>query len=182
MHAALGIFAGGRGTRMGNVAKGLLEVNGETLLARWLRVGAACGLPCLLVGAAHGYAGRVVLDVGTDLGPLGGLLGLLRAVRGEATHVVVVACDMPFVSEALLTRLVSAPAATIVAPCTEGRWEPFFARYDVEAVLPAAEALALAPRRALQALFRTATPLSLDADERRQLRDWDTPEDVAADR
>lgn len=185
MQIALGIFAGGLGTRMGSVPKGLLVVEGETLLARWLRIGAACNLPCLVVGGgnAHAYTGPVVADVGAELGPLGGLLGLLRHARGEYTHVIAVACDMPFVSESLLQRLVAAAPAEVVAPYTEARWQPFFARYEVATLLPKAEALAVSTRHALQGLFGGhAEALSLDAEELRQLRDWDTPEDLAAER
>lgn len=185
MGSVVGIFVGGRGTRMGSVPKGVLRTpDGETLLDRWLRVVAECGVPAVLVGAAGTYdlPARIVEDAGR-LGPLGGLLGLLRDTRdrGAHSHVVAVACDMPFVTAALLGRLLAAPEVAVVAARRGGNWEPFFARYEVTSTLPHAEELARGTRWSLQPLLHGAVQLPLDADEASQLRDWDTPEDVALD-
>lgn len=173
----VGIFVGGQGTRMGGVAKGLLEHEGETLVARWTKICAACEAPAVLVGDHPAYRalGLPILADARVPGPLGGLLALLENAR--VPHVVAVACDMPFVSAALLTRLLDAPEAPIVAARSGVRWEPFFARYEVAAVLPHARALAASPRHALQPLFTGATELLLSPGERLQLRDWDTPAD-----
>ena len=173
----VGIFVGGQGRRMGGVAKGLLEHEGETLVGRWLKTCAACEAEAVLVGDHPAYRalGLPTLVDAHVPGPLGGLLALLESA---ATHrVVAVACDMPFVSAALLTRLLEAPLAPIVAARSGDRWEPFFARYEVAAILPLARGLAASPRHALQPLFTAATELVLSPGERLQLRDWDTPAD-----
>ena len=87
-----------------------------------------------------------------DLGPLGGLLALL-AHAGERAAIAV-ACDMPFVSPELARRLAETRvAAPAVAARRDGRWEPFFARYDAKVVLPTALAHADARRGSLQALL-----------------------------
>ena len=113
--------------------------------------------------------------MGSQLGPLGGLLALLRSTGG---HVIALACDMPYVSYELLRRLVEAPLAPIVAPRRDGRWEPLFARYDAAQVEPLAHAA-----RGQTALWQLldaagAVELPLAVDEHAQLDDWDAPEDV----
>lgn len=181
-----GLFVGGASRRMGGRPKGLLPgPSGESLVARWAGLFAAIEVPLVLVGEHEAYAGvglPCLRDEGADLGPLGGLLALLaRAGGGRA---VAVACDMPYVSEGLLRRLLSAPPAPAVAARRDARWEPFFARYDAARVLPVARARASRRERALQGLLDQvgATELPLSAAEARELRDWDTPQDVARGR
>ena len=95
---------------MGGVAKGLLPApdSGEPLVARLRHKAESLGLRCVLVGAAPAYAGLGLEMIGDDppgLGPLGGLRALLRAAAGAP--VLALACDLPFVSRALLARLAS---------------------------------------------------------------------------
>jgi molybdopterin-guanine dinucleotide biosynthesis protein A len=189
MHASLvaGIFVGGGSTRMGGRPKGLLRApSGETLVERWKGLFEALAVPCVLVGErvkeAYASSGLRLLDDARpedELGPLGGLLALLAHAGDRAA--IVVACDMPFVSLELLRRLASVeePAPALAAR-REGRWEPFFARYDARAVLPTALAHADARRGSLQALLDAvrARELDLRADEHAELRDWDTPDDA----
>ena len=167
---------------MGGKPKGLLRApGGEPILERWRRIFGRLGLEHVLVGAHHAYASfGVALDdhPGAE-GPLAGLLALLEHARGSV--VIAVACDMPYVSERLVARLVAAPPAAIVAPRRNGRWEPFFARYDAARVLPGARARAAQGKMALQGLLDSGetNELVLDPGESDQLHDWDTPEDVA---
>lgn len=163
---------------MGGVAKGLLQHQGETLVARWLRLCAECEVPAVLVGEHPAYAelAAVVPDLGA-VGPLGGLVALLR--QASTRYVVSVACDMPYVSRELLTRLLDAPHADVTAARRQ-HWEPFFARHAVAATLPLATQLLASERHALRPLFERAVPLALTADEARQLRDWDYVTDLDA--
>ena len=88
---------------------------------------------------------------------------------------------MPFVSRALVERLLAAPADTpIVAPRRDGRWEPLCARYDPARVLPMAVARAASPDHSLQRLLddAAASGLALLPHEADELRDWDTPDDL----
>ncbi len=178
-----GIFVGGSSSRMGR-AKGLLRApEGLTLIARWQRLLRDAGARPVLVGRRPEYAQvdlPVVDDAAPGLGPLGGLVGLLRAAREE--RAIAVACDMPFVSPALLARLVAASEAPVVAPRRDGRWEPLFASFDPPRVLALAEARAARGELALQGLLDAAgaTELPLGEGEDAELRDWDTPRDVTA--
>lgn len=210
--AIAGLFVGGRGLRLGGRAKGLLAAPGgtETLLARWQRVisTAAPGVDIVLVGEHPAYAGLepksthlpTLGDVPAGIGPLGGLHALLLHARSRGERdVLALAVDLPFVSTALLTRLMlETPDAPALAPRTSGRWQPLFARYATEPCLatcaglvpPALDrALADTPsdgahvrrvgvRSLLQALGSRASVLSLSPAEERELSDWDTPEDI----
>jgi molybdenum cofactor guanylyltransferase len=183
--AIAGIFVGGAGTRMGGVAKGLMRTpDGATLVDRWAALLGPLGLEIVLVGAhAHpAYAGlglEMVDDAPRGIGPLGGLVALLgRAGRARA---LAFACDMPFVSSALVHRLLAAsPDAAILAPRRDGQWEPLCARYDPARVLGPATARARADDHSLQRLLGDvgATALALSARETNELDDWDTPDDL----
>ena len=177
-----GVFVGGAGKRMGGVAKGLLVApSGETLVARWQSLLARVGTDVVLVGARGEYAhlGLPMLDDDPPgVGPLGGLAALLG--RAGARPALAVACDMPFVGEALLRRPLAAPPAPGVAPRRDGRWEPLLARYDAARVLPVVRAHLAQGRHALQGALDAAgaVELALVLGELAELRDWDTPEDV----
>lgn len=182
-----GVFVGGAARRMGGAAKGLLRApSGDAIAARLAKVLDELGVGVVLVGDARAYAelGRgAIPDAFAGIGPLGGLVALLRHARAlGAAHALALACDMPFVSRALVARLVGhASDAAIVAPRRDGRWEPLFARFDVARALPIAEGRAVRGEGSLQRLFDEAgaAELPVDAREADELRDWDTPDDVA---
>jgi molybdopterin-guanine dinucleotide biosynthesis protein A len=177
-----GIFVGGRGTRMGGVAKGMLTTSdGETLVARWRRLFDAIGLRPVLVGRHPAYA-QIDLpsidDDPKDIGPLGGLVALLATAR-EA-RAIAVACDMPFVSPELLGKLTTfRSSAPIVAARRGGRWEPLFARYDAPRVIALARERSAQGRHSLQGLLQEMKTevLPLTPAEENELADWDRPED-----
>jgi molybdopterin-guanine dinucleotide biosynthesis protein A len=190
MRVRIGIFVGGRGTRMGGAAKGLLALpSGERLLDRLL---AECraALPeasIVLVGAAEAYesfALPALADQPCGIGPIGGLAALLLdAEQSGATHAVALACDLPYISRALISRLATvAPEALAVAPRRAAIWEPLCARYAVLA-LPHVRAAISDEQRSLQKLFARlaehARAISIDATEEQELTDWDSPEDLA---
>lgn len=178
----VGLFVGGRSRRMGR-PKGLLRLaSGETIVERTVSLVRSMGLRCVLVGDAAAYREHLpdvpVVEDRPDLhGPMAGLASLLEAAGGPA---IALACDMPHLEAPLLDRLIRFDAGCeVVAPRGEdGRWQPFFARYDGDRSLAR---LAGAATR-MQALFRGdhARELPLADEERALLRDWDTPEDVAA--
>ena len=186
-----GVFVGGRGMRMagagaaggtGGVAKGLLTApGGGTLLDRWRAVLGASGVEVVLVGRHEAYASlglEMVDDDPAGIGPLGGLVALLKRAGGG--HALAFACDMPFVSEALVGRLLGAPTAAIVAPRRDGRWEPLCARYDAARVLPPALRRIAAKEHSLQRLLDEAgaTALPIEPNDAHELHDWDAPGDV----
>jgi molybdopterin-guanine dinucleotide biosynthesis protein A len=185
--ALLGIFVGGRGARMGGAQKALLRAPGgaETLVARALRVARVAGCEPVLLGAAElGDDARGVVqlpDRAQGLGPLAGLASLLDYARDRPA--LCLACDMPYVSSALLLRLVNeSPDALVLAPrdAASGKCQPLCARYASARVAPVLAAAMAEGVRSFQALFgrMTVSALPLTRAEHEELRDWDKPEDI----
>lgn len=183
----MGICVGGRGRRMGGVQKALLIApdTGETLIARLLRLGRDAGHEVVLLGAAelgaHAAGAPQLADRAEGIGPLAALQSLL-AYAGER-EALCLACDMPFVTAALLARLADGEAnADVVAPRdgATGKWEPMFARYRSASVAPLLERALAQGERSFQGLFAhlSVRELVLGETERAQLRDWDTPDDM----
>ena len=156
-----------------------------TLVERWLANARSLGWPARLVGSQSGMASGVDVprldDDPAGIGPLGGLRALLGEVGDRPA--IAVACDMPYVTSALLQKLAQHPATTpVVAPRERDadRWQPLFARYDPVRVLPVLDAALADSVRSFQGLFERleVAELMLDDGERGALRDWDTPQDV----
>ncbi len=192
---AIGIFVGGKGLRMGGVAKANLLHEGRTILERtldccavaWSHLFGASAAPLIyLVGESSAYAASGVQRIADDpsgVGPMGGLRAFSRALPPR-TSGLVIAGDLPFLSAQLIARLASeAPSAEVLAPRElDGRWQPLFARYLPALVLPLIDAALASGETSLQRLFARlgsrAQTLELSTTERELLRDWDRPCDV----
>jgi molybdopterin-guanine dinucleotide biosynthesis protein A len=112
------VLAGGKSRRMGR-DKALLEFDGAPLIARVLaRVRAVCAQVLVVADDVEAYArfgAPVIPDVYPGKGSLGGIFSGVYAARAE--YALVVACDLPFLNEALLRYLISlAPHNDIVIP------------------------------------------------------------------
>ena len=186
----IGIFVGGKGLRMGGVAKGLLNVpdGNETLIARLLRVcsEAAPLAEVCLIGQATAYGGLglpVLADQPSGVGPIGGLKALLEhaQARGAATALAL-ACDLPFLDASVIARLLTDVPRGARVPLALGRRQPLAAAY---APGPALGAVNAALRFNTHALMRVLELLGdglecLDflGSAGHALTDWDHPEDV----
>ena len=83
---------------------------------------------------------RVITDAIPDAGPLGGIYSALLDAAHE--RVIVVACDLPFVTAALLRRLVEeadAPGADAVVPRSARGLEPLCALYTTRCAAAAGD-------------------------------------------
>src|SRR5262245_56475073 len=126
----VGLFVGGLGSRFGGIAKGnLRHPSGVRLVERLASVGetALPGAPLVLVGERAEYAdlGLTALsDEPSGIGPLGGLRALVAFAKKNACGgAIALACDMPFVTAELVSRLAREhPTATALAPRDDGRW------------------------------------------------------------
>jgi molybdopterin-guanine dinucleotide biosynthesis protein A len=192
---AVGVFVGGRGLRMGGVAKGLLMREGRTLLDRLVEACRLAAAPhqlldLYLVGNAAAYADTPLPHLADDpagVGPMGGLRSLLRAADGAGLDAVALAVDLAYPNVELMRRLFSEqPAALALAPREAERWQPLFARYRPAAALPVVEAALAAGKSSLQEIFAglargpgSVVELVLSPLERGALRDWDRPSDMA---
>jgi molybdopterin-guanine dinucleotide biosynthesis protein A len=112
--------------------KAFLEFQGETLVERALALmGRVCPSVAIVGDPARfsGY-GSVVEDVYSGCGPLGGIHAALVASSAELN--LMLAVDMPFVSEELLRYLFAAAEeseAVVTVPCTEKGLQPLCAVY-----------------------------------------------------
>ena len=138
----------------------------------------------MLVGEASVYRSLdlpSLSDLPPGIGPLGGLAALIQHAAEQHAQAICLACDMPYVSAALLHRLAhEAPQASALAPRDARGYQPFFARYDSEATLPVVKQRIAEKRHSLQRVLSSldTEELCLSDDEAQELRDWDRPEDI----
>lgn len=135
------IQAGGQSRRMGR-DKGLVLLHGRPLVRHLLDRVADLGDEVLITtNQPEDYAflgARLIPDRSPGAGALSGLRTALQAAHGD--KVLVLACDMPFVSRPLLIHLIElAPQADVVIPRPGGEYEPMHAIYD-KGCLPEIEA------------------------------------------
>jgi molybdopterin-guanine dinucleotide biosynthesis protein A len=147
------VLAGGKGSRLGGVNKALVRVGDRSNIERVLDVLSSVCQEIVLIAndqaLAQIYGARVVFDHQPHAGVLPALAQGLRSTRSEL--VVVVACDMPFLSgELLAEQLRLSQAVDVVIPLVEARPEPMHAVYRRE-------------------VCRRAITASLEAGERRMI-------------
>lgn len=166
------ILSGGRGTRLGGVRKALLDVGGEPLLSRTLRLFRSLFADVLIVAnEPEPYArfqARLVPDVIPGKGAPGGLHAALSA--SGTGWVFVAACDMPALSANAIQALAAfrgdAPAAIVR---WQGRLEPLHAFYSRRCLAP------------LDALLRAGDPSFFQLAQSIGARIVDEPEWRAID-
>jgi molybdopterin-guanine dinucleotide biosynthesis protein A len=131
------ILAGGQATRFGGRDKSALLVDGRAILDHQIAALAPAVDDVLIVGGAR----ATIHDIVPGCGPLGGLHAALTAARGDA--VLLVACDMPYLSTPFAAYLLSLAAeADIVVPQSERGYHPLCAVYTRACLEPAAARLA----------------------------------------
>ena len=126
------ILAGGKNTRMGS-EKALLKIGDRLIIDVISSTLRPVTDEILIVSGNHDvyarYCDRVVEDIASNCGPLGGIhAGLVQVVNSRA---LVTACDMPFVSTALARLLIKEAAVfDILVPRYRGYPEPLFSVYN----------------------------------------------------
>ena len=183
MNVAGLLLTGGRSTRMGT-DKAALVVDGVPLAERAAAALSGVVAPVLEVGPARSSL-PAVTEPRPGAGPLGALAAGAAALssRGHVGAAVVLATDLPFVTERLVRFLASRPSEATVVPVVAGRRQPLAARYGPSA-LALAPVLFDAGRRSLAALLEEVDVVEILEDELalrvdlRELEDVDTPHDL----
>jgi len=180
------LLVGGASQRMGR-DKAHVALAGEAVATRLAHRLAALCEDVLLVGGdpPADAPGRRVPDVEGPRCALRGLASALSAAHAE--RVLVLATDLPFVSEALLLALVAWPEADVVLPRDPGGPQPLCAVYRREPALRAASRrLAAGERLALHELLTELEVRTLPQDvlaaldpDGSALSNLNTPEDLA---
>lgn len=181
----IGILVGGLGSRLGGAAKGLLRLpNGRTIVEHLTSQARAVApeAPLYLLGNRDEYGGLSIPalpDDPTNVGPLGGLHGLLKQPCDE---VLLLGGDLPYLTASVMRRLLTADLGNAVAAATGNppRWEPMLSRYRVPAALPVVREQLQRKEYGLFSLLDRlgATALVLSGDDASEIADWDTPEDI----
>ena len=127
---AAAILTGGGARRMGGRQKALLDVGGRTILDRQLDVLRELADPVFIVGAeAAAWAERGLTAVADEIPGCGTLGGIYTAiVRSPRARTIVVGCDMPYLSGALLRHMIDMDA-DVVIPRSRHGLEPLCAIY-----------------------------------------------------
>lgn len=189
------VLAGGKGTRMGGVEKGLLDLGGRPLIAHVLeRLAPQVGRVAINANRElerHAAFGLPVLEdtVPDFAGPLAGILaGLEWAEREGARAIVTAAADTPFLPRDLRTGLELACVASEVdlalaaSPDGSGKvWRhPTFGIWPVRLKDDLAEALAEGTRKIVRWTDRHGAATAVfDHDGADPFFNINTPEDLA---
>jgi molybdopterin-guanine dinucleotide biosynthesis protein A len=164
------VTAGGRSSRMGK-DKAWLEIDGrsmiEHVIGELLRV-----TPLVSVIANSPDYNRLRLPVLSDVNPG---IGPLEAIRTALTNsradwIVLVACDLPFVTAELLKTLLDCASGhqAVVPMNAEEKIEPLCAVYSIEALEPVT-ALITSGERKVSRLFDRLRTRMVPFDELRRL-------------
>ena len=168
------ILAGGRASRMGGVAKHELVVGGATIFARQCAVLAPRVAEIIVSGPAiEGH--RSVQDV-AGTGPLAGIAAGLAACA--TPWLLVVAGDMPYVSAALIDRLIAARAGDATGVTHAGRPEPLLCALRVAAARPVVDRLLAERRFKASGLVELLASSWIDEPDAHVLANVNAPEDL----
>ena len=149
------IQAGGRSSRMGQ-DKGLVPLAGKPMVEHVLERVHGLGDEILLTTNFPDHYAYLNLRMASDEEPgAGALPGMQTALRAAAhEHVLIVACDMPFLNRALLQYQLSlAPEADVIVPFWEENFQTMHAVYGRVRCLEAVERALERGRRRLISFY-----------------------------
>jgi molybdopterin-guanine dinucleotide biosynthesis protein A len=190
------VLVGGRAARFGGRDKSALVVDGLTILERQLEEISQISRDILIVGRVS--PGDAVLQHGPrhsevrraadrveHCGPLGGLDAALAAARHD--RLVLLACDMPFVTAAFLAHLLALTGnADAAVPRTERGYHPLCAAYT-RGCQPAIARRLAGGQLSMVGMLQEVRVCDVDAadierfgDPRRLLANLNTPADIEA--
>jgi molybdopterin-guanine dinucleotide biosynthesis protein A len=180
------VLAGGKSSRMGS-DKAFVQLNGETLLSRVLKLSGAVAGEVKIVGDAGKFAtfGPVVEDVYREQGPLGGIHAALSTSATELN--LMLAVDLPFVVPALLKYLIlraRESRALVTVARAGGRLQPLCAAYRREFAEVAGDSLKKKKNK-IDAIFAMVETCVIEEDElvhvgfsAAMFRNLNTPEEL----
>ena len=160
------IQAGGRSSRMGQ-DKGLVLLAGKPLIEHILERVAGLGDQLLLVTNQpenYAYLGlQMASDPVPGAGALPGLHTALQAAKGD--HILLVACDMPFIQRLLLEKLLALRfEADLIVPFWENNYQTTLAVYARRPFLVAVSAALQRGQKRLISFYDDITVLKIDEE------------------
>ncbi len=162
------VLAGGKSTRMGKNksflsyrGKNLIDVPIETLTGIFSDVVLSVNNP----EDYSGYSLPKVVDQYSEIGPMGGITSVLKSGR---QRIFCVACDMPFLNQALIEYLCSFIDYDAVIPIWEGHAEVMHSVYS-DSLVPAFENAISSHRYKITDALKASNVRYIYADEIRPL-------------
>lgn len=157
------IQAGGRSSRMGQ-DKGLVLLAGKPLIEHILERVAGLGDQLLLVTNHPENYAHFGLPMASDpvpgAGALPGLHTALQAAEGD--HILLIACDMPFIQRPLLEKLLALRSeADLVVPFWEHNYQTTLAVYARRPCLAAVSAALQRGEKRLISFYEAITVLKI---------------------
>lgn len=139
------ILAGGKGSRMGYVQKGTIQLADRPVIEYILQAVKPLATNILISANSRSYdqyGYPVIPDEQPDKGPLGGIVAALR--QSPADNNLVVACDMPNVTTSFVSWLLAQQEeeADAIVPMIHGDTQPLCALYKKSALPVLAACLA----------------------------------------
>jgi len=137
LKTTLAILAGGKATRLGGINKALIEIEGDTIISKIHRALGTISNEVIIISnqaqTDYRIPAKIHPDIIENCGPLGGIHSALLHSSNEI--VLVVSCDMPFISTNIANLLLDAyiknqPNVDAVIPTLNGFNEPLLAIYS----------------------------------------------------
>jgi molybdopterin-guanine dinucleotide biosynthesis protein A len=186
MRIAAAILAGGKASRLGGIAKGLLTGLADVpLIQRLIGELAAAGIDEVILAANDPgpyarFGKTVVADLHLDIGPLGGIEAALDHLAGRCDSVLFLPCDLPNLSVSEMIAMVqahqSAPDRVTLLETAESE-HPLCAVVPVS-VLPAVSAAVEAGHYGVSRLWRHLAAVAVRSDNSLSLLNINTSEDL----
>lgn len=164
--------------------KGLVVINGARMIEHVIAALRPHVSSIIIVANSDAYRQfgyPVIKDIIHECGPMGGIYsGLLHS---ETMKNVVVSCDIPFISPALIAALTGAPGdADVVLFSHSGKYEPLCARYRKTCALKMVNPIEAGNLKMNEFLATVETKIIRSEDipgfEARQLANINTPTEL----
>lgn len=173
------ILAGGKSSRMGT-DKGLLKLDNSTFIEKIASTLKPFVNEIIIISdyTEHDAFGfKRIEDFYKDAGPLSGILSGLYKSKTEDN--IVLSCDIPFISEELISQLITNSDNEVLInqiEC-EGKTMPLIATYKKQCWLPIHKALENDERR-VRVLVKSLNPntISVDSNYKLMVENINTPE------
>lgn len=179
------ILAGGEGRRLGGVDKGLVDLDGQPLVAH-VHARFTPQVGTLWISANRNqsvyaaWAGTVLSDAPSVAGSLGPLAGVATALAAMRTPwLATVACDMPWLPPDLVARLGAAvsPAHPLAVARAAGRMQPVCLLAH-RTLAPHLAAYLAAGGRRVGAWLAQANAVGVDFDDAAAFGNVNTPDEL----
>jgi len=186
MRVAAAVLAGGKASRLGFIAKGLLsDARGSTIMEHLIEELAITGIADIVISANApqpylAYGKPIIADNHPGVGPLGGIEAVLKRLALHAEAVIFVPCDLPNLTAHEMVALIHAyqemPECVAFAKTIEGE-HPLCAVVPVTILREVSQAI-VREQYGVGRLWKTLGARGVRIDDSSRLVNLNTPEDL----